>query len=313
MTLKIAIIHTRIKLGARRTNLRRLEELINRTIIEHDVDLIYLPAYPLTGPVVGYYPNQKIKMMLKNFSERLNESELQQNQTFMALSKWSHEFGIYTIAGPIVERAGPRLYLTTFSTNPQGELSGKYRKIAITKSEEESGLTPGKSVVVFEIKKKSAYIGIFIDEDLGYPEIFRALSYMGANAIIGTMLPYDSQFFKMKNDTELALLTLEEETINNFLAVRSKETDLPIILIGGAVEGVNNSGYIAFMPTITAEPEVGVVKDRIRTYEDLDLPIIVEVDTSSSKPRGFDTTSRILLKNLCRKSDKENSKYEDEE
>lgn len=309
--LKIAIIHTRIKLGAKRTNMKRLEELINRLIIEHeDIDLIYLPAYPLTGPIVGYYPNQKVKNMLKNFAERLNGSEIQQNQTFMVVSKWSHEFGVYVIAGPIIERAGPRLYLTTFISNPQGELAGKYRKIAITKSEEENGLTPGKTVEVFNIKKKNAYVGIFSDEDLGYPEIFKALSFMGANVIIGSMLPYESKFFKMKSESETNMLTLDLENINNFLSVRSKETDLPVILVGGAVEGVNNSGYVAFMPTITSEPEIGVVKERIMSYDDIDLPIIVEVDTSA-KPIQYDETSKLILKNLCRKNEL-NEKEEDE-
>jgi len=68
----MAILHTRIKLGARRTNMKRLEEIINRVMINHDdIDLIYLPAYPLTGPIVGYYPNQKVKNMLKNYAKGL--------------------------------------------------------------------------------------------------------------------------------------------------------------------------------------------------------------------------------------------------
>lgn len=305
MTLKIAILHTRTKLGAKRTNMRRLEELINRTMIEHEVDIIYLPAFPLTGPVVGYYPSQKIKMMLRNFSERLSENDLQQNQTFMAASKWAHEFGVYVISGPIIERAGPRLYLTMFMSDPQGELAGKYRKIAITKHEEENGLTPGKSVGVFHIRRKSASIGVFSDEDLGYPEIFRALSNMGSNVIIGSMLPYNSQFFKMKSEDELALLTLEKETIYNFLNVRAKETDLPIILVGGAVEGSSSNGYIAFMQTIIVEPDVGVVKEKIMEYEDLNLPMVVEIDTSNSKPRNYDPIFKILLKNICKKNERQ--------
>ncbi|MGC8572503.1 MAG: carbon-nitrogen hydrolase family protein [Caldisphaera sp.] len=306
----MAILHTRIKLGARRTNMKRLEEIINRVMIDHDdIDLIYLPAYPLTGPIVGYYPNQKVKNMLKNYAERLNESEIQQNQTFMSVSKWSHEFGIYVIAGPIVERAGPRLYLTVFASNPQGELAGKYRKIAITKAEDENGLTPGKNVEIFNVKKKDANVGVFIDEDLGYPEIFKALSYMGANVIVGTMLPYESRFFKMKSESETSILTLDIESINNFLAVRSKETDLPVVLVGGAVEGVNNNGYVAFMPTITSEPEIGVVKERIMGYDDIDLPVIIEVDTSA-KSLQYDSITKLVLKNLCRKSGSEENEEE---
>lgn len=308
--LKMAILHTRIKLGARRTNMKRLEEIINRVMINHDdIDLIYLPAYPLTGPIVGYYPNQKVKNMLKNYAERLNESEIQQNQTFMFVSKWSHEFGIYVIAGPIIERAGPRLYLTSFASNPQGELAGKYRKIAITKAEDENGLTPGKNVEIFNIKKKNANVGVFIDEDLGYPEIFKALSYMGVNVIVGTMLPYESRFFKMKSESETSILTLDTESINNFLAVRSKETNLPVVLVGGAVEGFNNNGYVAFMPTITSEPEIGVVKERIMGYDDIDLPVIIEVDTST-KSMQYDSIARLVLKNLCRKSESEENEEE---
>ncbi len=64
------------------------------------------------------------------------------------------------------------------------------------------------------------------------------------------------------------------------------------------------------MPTITSEPEIGVVKERIMSYDDIDLPIIVEVDTSA-KPIQYDETSKLILKNLCRKNEL-NEKEEDE-
>lgn len=297
MPLKIAVMHTRIRLGARRTNTKRLLELVNKAVSDNPVDMVVLPAYPVTGPIVGYYPDQKVPSILKGYAERISDSEVQLSPTLATLSKLGEELGVYVVAGPIVERAGPRLYLTTIVIDHSGRLVGKYRKVALTRKERESGLTPGKDTFVFEVARAGVKVGLFVDEDLNYPEVIRSLSYGGADVIIGTMLPYQSSFIRMRSEPG-SVLTLDNEQVMELLDVRTKENGFSVILVGGAVEGSNGLGYVAFMPTLMAEPENGVIKDRVRLFDDLDLPVYVEVDRASARePKEFLIP---ILRSLCR-------------
>jgi hypothetical protein len=50
------------------------------------------------------------------------------------------------------------------------------------------------------------------------------------------------------------------------------------------------------MPTIPVEPDIGVLRDRIKDVEDLGTNLIVEVDTAISKPRPLGDVDRIALK-----------------
>jgi predicted amidohydrolase len=312
LQLKIAAVHTRIRLGARRTNVKRLSDVVSKVIDKVDsVDLLVLPAYPLTGPIVGYYSDQKVPLLLKGYAERLSESEVQQSPTLMMVSRVAEEYGVYVLAGPIVERAGPRLYLTTIVVGPDGRLAGKYRKISLTQKELESGLTPGKEVLVFEVRGKDVRVGVFTDEDINYPEVVRALAYMGADVAIGTMLPFQTTFIKMRSEPGTGVLTLDVDQVVELLDVRSRENGMVGILVGGAVEGSNGLGLVAFMPTMIAEPETGVVKDKIMTYDDIDMPVIVEVERSPS--RRFSEPLLRVLRSLCRSGGRAEDQGEEEE
>jgi predicted amidohydrolase len=311
MPLRITVLHTRIRLGARRTNTKHILELASKALSERQVDVLVLPAYPITGPIVGYYADQKVPSILKGFAERISESEMQLSPTLSIVSKVSEEYGVYVIAGPLVERAGPRLYLTTIVVGPNGRLIGKYRKVALTKKERESGLTPGKDVLVFDIVRSNLRVGVYIDEDINYPEVLRSLSYRGADVVIGTMLPFQSGFIRMRSEQGNGILTLDNEQVAELLDVRTRENNFSAILVGGAVEGSNGLGYVAFMPTMIAEPESGVIKDRVRLFDDLDIPVYVEVDRSASKEsRDF---LLPLLRSLCRPSGEKGGAGEEEE
>lgn len=312
MPLRMALLHTRTRLGARRTNVKRLVELVDKVMHERDgeVDLLVLPAYPLTGPIIGYYPDQKVPTILKGFAERISDADVQMSPTMSMVSRIAEEYGIYAIAGPIVERAGPRLYLTTISVGPDGRLVGKYRKISLTRKEAESGLTPGKSVTVFEVRSRGVRVGIFADEDINYPEVVRALAYQGADIVVGTMLPFQTEFIRMRSEAGTNVLTLDIEQVTELLNVRSRENGLVGALVGGAVEGANGLGLMAFMPTMVAEPESGVVKDKVMTYDDIDMPVFVEVQRSETRrPRDF---LLPILRNLCRPGPKQEEEPEEE-
>ncbi len=303
MSMKIAILHSRVKIGAKRGNLRRMNLLIKSVLNNRsDVDVVVLPSYPISGPVIGYYPPNRIKNAVKHLAERISNKGSAIGPSIGTLLKWSTEYGIHIIAGPIIERAGPKLYLAAIHISPMGGVEAKYRKISLTRSERDAGLSPGKSIEVFEVKGKGS-VGIFIDEDLGYPEIFRAIQSREVNIILGFMLPYDSSYFRMVNDGETGLLTMDLDSVLEFLAVRSRETGLPIILVGGGVEGGHggNHGSIAFMPTIPAEPDIGVVRDRILDYNRLDSDMVIDIDTVMSRPRALDRlVFERVLKELCK-------------
>ena len=299
MPLKVAVLHTLIRLGAKRSNIKKISELVAKALSSNDsVDLVVLPPYPSTGPIVGYYPDQKVPYIIKSFAERISEAELQLSPTLNMISRVSEEFGVYTVAGPIVERAGPRLYLTTVVTGPEGRLVAKYRKIALTKKEQEAGLTPGKDVATFEVKDAGMRVGLVSDEDINYPEVLRALYYGGADLVIGTMLPYHSAFLKMRSEPGSGVLTLDIDQVIEVVNVRSRENGFSMILVGGAVEGGNGAGLVAFMPTLIAEPEQGVVRDKIRMFDDLDVPVFVEV-TRSIRREASPFLSPVL-KSMCK-------------
>lgn len=304
MSLKIAVMHSKVKIGAKRGNLRRLGLELG-SIMESwdDLDLVVLPAYPISGPLVGYYPPNRIRQAMKNLAERISSKGTALGQSIVALSRWSEEYGIGIIAGPVLERAGPKLYLTVLYISPDGSVEGKYRKIILTRREAEAGLSPGRSVGVFNVRGK-ARVGVYIDEDLTHPEIFRVMQHRRANIIVGFMLPYESNYFKMTNYHDGRILTMELEPIIEFLSVRSRETGLPVILVGGGVEGGshNNHNNLAFMPTIPSDPDVGVAKNRILDFDRLDSdPMIIELDTRYSNPKEVNRiVADNVIKELCK-------------
>lgn len=50
--------------------------------------------------------------------------------TCRTLSKLSEKFGVYIVAGPIIERDGVNLYNTSTVWNPKGELTARHRKVS---------------------------------------------------------------------------------------------------------------------------------------------------------------------------------------
>jgi predicted amidohydrolase len=296
-TLTIGILHGRIRLGSKRANQKALLRVLGELIASqpHKLELLVTPPYPFTGPIVGYYPEHRIRSTLRSNAEKLSP-RLINHSTIGVLMRAAMETGINLLVGPVIERAGPRLYVTSFLINKYGDITTKYRKIAVTPEEEKAGISPGKEPGFFLVNGGEARVGVFIDEDLAYPEIFRLVQKSEVNIIIGFMLPYRSRFFKMIKD-ENQMITMEKKTIGSFLSVRSKETGLPIILIGGVVESMNSS-MVAYMDTLPAEPEFGVLEDRAKSVNDTGNLIIVDVDIRHSRAQPLDKRITTIFKRL---------------
>jgi Predicted amidohydrolase len=298
MRVTIGIIHEGVKLDAKRSNVKKLEEAINRLIREHgNVKVVVLPAYPFTGPLSAYEPS-KVRRFVWSNAERVpaGPAKSRHASVVTTMSRWSSEYNIYIVGGPIVERAGPKIYLTIMATSPKGEVVGRYRKISLNKLEEEAGISSGRLPGLIRLEKLDVTIGVFVEDDIAYPELFRLMQVEGANIVLGFALPCQSTFLGDIKQVGPNTFSMDLEIGTSFLVVRSKEIGLPIILVGGAVEASGSRERLYTMPTIPVEPDIGVLRDRIKDVEDLGTNLIVEVDTAISKPRPLGDVDRIALK-----------------
>jgi predicted amidohydrolase len=92
----------------------------------------------------------------------------------------AREHGLYLVAG-LVERERQLIYNTAVLIGPDGKLIGKYRKVALPRTEIEAGITPGTDYPVFETR--FGKVGLMICYDGFFPEVARQLSIRGAEVI----------------------------------------------------------------------------------------------------------------------------------
>lgn len=85
------------------------------------------------------------------------------------------------IVASLVERDGHLIYNTAALIGPDGKFIGKYRKVALPRSEEEAGIVPGNDYPVFDTRLGK--IGMMICYDGMFPEVARQLSNRGAEII----------------------------------------------------------------------------------------------------------------------------------
>ncbi|MEM1685640.1 MAG: carbon-nitrogen hydrolase family protein [Acidilobaceae archaeon] len=300
MSLKIGIIHERVKLDAKRTNTRRLSDAIRKLKEQHErVKIIVLPAYPFTGPLSAYNESKATKFIWNN-AERIpiGQSRLKQGSIISTLIKWSMETDSYIISGPIAERAGPKIYLTVVVVSPKGYVIGKYRKIGLSRIEEKLGVNCGREPGILRIDELNLKLGLFADDDLAYPEIFKTMVINGVNIAIGFLMPFESQYLGALNKLNTNIITMNMDIITSFLLTRSRETGLPIILVGGAVDIEEN--VTMAIPTIPVEPDIGVIKSKILGLNNESSHLVIELNVKASKPREISPLDIITSKLSCK-------------
>jgi predicted amidohydrolase len=96
------------------------------------------------------------------------------------LGQLAEKHNMYIVAG-IYEREGSVVYNTAILLGRNGELQGKYRKVALPREEIDGGITPGDSFPVFDTD--FGRIGMMICWDVYFPEPARMLSLNGAEVI----------------------------------------------------------------------------------------------------------------------------------
>ena len=92
----------------------------------------------------------------------------------------AREHHLYIVAG-LIERDGHLIYNVAALLGPDGKLVGKYRKVALPRSEIAGGITPGKDYPVFDTR--FGKLGMMICYDGFFPEVARELSNRGAEVI----------------------------------------------------------------------------------------------------------------------------------
>jgi formamidase len=97
------------------------------------------------------------------------------------LGALARETGLWLVPGSVYERSGDNLYNTALVLSPAGELVASYRKCFPWQPYEQS--TPGRRVVTFDIEGVGR-LGVAICHDGVFPEVFRQLSWLGAEAIL---------------------------------------------------------------------------------------------------------------------------------
>jgi predicted amidohydrolase len=92
----------------------------------------------------------------------------------------ARKHGLYLVAG-LVEREKHLIYNVAVLISPDGKLIGKYRKVALPRTEIEAGIMPGDDYPVFETR--FGKVGMMVCYDGFFPEVARQLSLHGAEVI----------------------------------------------------------------------------------------------------------------------------------
>lgn len=87
---------------------------------------------------------------------------------------------LYIVAG-LLEREEHRVYNVAVLIGPDGTVVGKYRKVALPRTEIDAGVVAGDDYPVFDTR--FGKVGMMVCYDGFYPEVARELSNRGAEVI----------------------------------------------------------------------------------------------------------------------------------
>lgn len=247
--MKVAIYHYRNKVLSRRYN----SEKVNRAADEarrKDAFLLCISPLMNISDLIGIYQLNRIKAIIRSYAGRIPSSAIE------PIIKVAEEHSLYIMVGGVLERAGPKLFMTSLLITPDGRIKSKMRKITISREELSLGLSPGK-IYVSKIIVRKYNLGVLVDTDLFAPEYARLQKILGAQFFIA--------FFKRR------LRKGNIRTIVKSLALaRALETSTPILLCGGIVEHHGEILYSA--PSMIVTPngvENEVVNEEKLLYWDL--------------------------------------------
>lgn len=270
----IGLLHLKLKETSKKANVEKAKKLIKEAK-ERGAKLAILPSLFPVGNIFEIYENdKKSKSIIRNLSEKIPGTI---TDTLINLAT---EGEIHLVAGPILEQAGPKVFLTTLIISPQGEIIGKYRKVIISEKDVRLGISSGKEPVFMSLDKR---YGILAEDDIFSPEINRVLTLGNASAIIGSIKAY-----------------ARSPDIVKYVAIaRTLENGIPYILVGEVIEDENGE-IIGSSPTFVTSTNSLIYKQA----EDEDTVLYVETTVlmqESSKERiGKINNIETILQGLCK-------------
>ncbi|MDO8544642.1 MAG: carbon-nitrogen hydrolase family protein [Opitutaceae bacterium] len=92
----------------------------------------------------------------------------------------ARQHNLYIVAG-LNEREKHQVFNVAVLIGPDGRVAGKYRKVALPRTEIEAGVSPGREYPVFETR--FGKLGMMVCYDGFFPEVARELSNRGAEVI----------------------------------------------------------------------------------------------------------------------------------
>ena len=227
MKLNVGIVQLEVT-HDKSDNLKRAGEMILEAAGQ-GADLIALPEMFNCPYQQDYFPR---------FAEEITSGE-----TVAFLRETARQTGVYLIGGSIPERDGGKIYNTSLTFDPQGNLIAKHRKmhlfdIAIPgkiEFRESAVLSPGDAPTVF--KTEYGIFGVVICYDLRFPELFRLLVDRGASGVIVPAA------FNMTTGPA------HWETL-----FRARAIDNQIFMVGVSPARNEKAGYIAYGHSLVVDP-----------------------------------------------------------
>ncbi len=278
--MRVGIIHMTLKLMSKKHNLDRARRLVKEARSK-GARVVILPPMINVGPVLSFFAPAQSKNIVKNHAERIPSGS-----TSTTLSSIAASQGVFMIVGPIIERAGPRVFLSSVAFSPSGLVIGKYRKMILDPGDQGLGFSPGRSFTLFDIKEK---YGVLIEGDIMYPEVARGFTMLGATVLIS--------FLRME--------PAFDTRIKKILEARSIENNLPLIAVGGVVK--TQGQVLGETPSLIIDPSEGVLEE-IRLDESAgnveDRVVLIEVQGGQNKSSNLRKQIAELASLLYRTSRK---------
>ena len=159
------------------------------------------------------------------------------------MSRLAEELGIYLIGGSIPEIENGRVYNTSFSFDPRGNMIGRFRKVHLfdvdiqggIRFKESDTLTPGDEMLVLDTD--FCKIGVAICYDVRFPEWFRKMTLAGARLVV---LP--------------AAFNMTTGPVHWDLTMRARALDNQIYLAANARAGDGDGSYPSYGNSCIVSP-----------------------------------------------------------
>ncbi len=210
----IALIHGRTKIFARKHNVEKIRRWI-RIARAYGARVVVLPPYFNTGPVLEYTDLSK-RRYVKRLFEQVKDHSIQVMRG-LALTE-----AVSIIIPAFLEKAGSHYYVSSLFIGRDGSIKCRNKKMVISNIEDYYNIVTGKEVNVFKTRVGS--IGVIINEEILYPEIFRMYLLKGCTLYVITLNP----------------LSYKYTYITYVARSRVSENGLPVIIQGNIIEYHSN-------------------------------------------------------------------------